>query len=237
LEADPVLETEALEADPVLETEAPETDPVLETKAPETDPVLETEAPETDPVLETKAPETDPVLENEVVLTDAMPNHIDSVTDVDESTINSTTGVVDMTTLSDHVDMYKLRFVHAASWGTVDLNTRHSLDSRERNRTDGQLLVLHKVPNIAGTNGTLFDSLFITSLATESTKSHPMYAHVAKNGSVILSIANANEGTMPIFRIQHGDVISDTCINTANFIENGPIYHCTFPSSHSSSVI
>ena len=80
-------------------------------------------------------------------------------------------------------------------------------------------------------------NLFITALATEATKKDPMYAHVALNGSVIFSAASMNGDTLPIFRIQHGDVVSDICINTAVCVQDtkSAVYHCKFPSSHATS--
>ena len=134
-------------------------------------------------------------------------------------------------------DIYKLRFIHSADWRGVDVQTRQVLDSNQSNRSDGQLLVLHKLANLGETHSALFDYLFITSLATDATKKDPLYAHVADNGSVIFSAANANGKTLPVFRIQHGDVVSDTCINTATCAQNEKtlVYQCTFPSSHTST--
>ena len=138
----------------------------------------------------------------------------------------------------DDTDVYKLRFVHSEDWRKIDGQTRQALDSKQSNRIDGQLLVLHKLPNLVDTHVALFDYLFITSLATEATRKDPMYAHVAQNGSVIFSAASADDSTLPIFRIKHGDVISDTCINTAVCVqdEKSTIYNCTFPSSHMTSM-
>lgn len=138
----------------------------------------------------------------------------------------------------DDTDVYKLRFVHSEDWRKIDGQTRQALDSKQSNRIDGQLLVLHKLPNLVDTHVALFDYLFITSLATEATRKDPMYAHVAQNGSVIFSAASADDSTLPVFRIKHGDVISDTCINTAVCVqdEKSTIYHCTFPSSHMTSM-
>ena len=148
-----------------------------------------------------------------------------------------TSATVTATAPTSDPDIYKLRFIHSADWRGVDVQTRQVLDSNQSNRSDGQLLVLHKLANLGETHSALFDYLFITSLATDATKKDPLYAHVADNGSVIFSAANANGKTLPVFRIQHGDVVSDTCINTATCAQNEKtlVYQCTFPSSHAST--
>ena len=169
---------------------------------------------------------TEPSLESVVDTAPAEPS-LESVT---SATVTATAPTSDP-------DIYKLRFIHSADWRGVDVQTRQVLDSNQSNRSDGQLLVLHKLANLGETHSALFDYLFITSLATDATKKDPLYAHVADNGSVIFSAANANGKTLPVFRIQHGDVVSDTCINTATCAQNEKtlVYQCTFPSSHAST--
>ena len=201
----------AVPAEPSLESDAVPVEPVLESDAAPVEPVLESDAVPVESVLGSDAVPVEPVLESDAVPVESVP--------------------------TSDPDIYKLRFIHSADWRGVDVQTRQVLDSNQSNRSDGQLLVLHKLANLGETHSALFDYLFITSLATDATKKDPLYAHVADNGSVIFSAANANGKTLPVFRIQHGDVVSDTCINTTTCAQNEKtlVYQCTFPSSHAST--
>ena len=191
-------------AQPVAAETAPLPDPLVAEMAPPLpDPIAAEMAPLPDPVAADVGPDSDPL----------------------PPTVLSTAK-------DENTDTFKLRFVHREDWINMRAETRDLLDSLDNNKHKGQLLLLDKLPTQQKTSNLFSQSLFITSLARDTTANHKIYGHVASHGTLVMAAHNATDKKLGLFRIEHGDVTSKLCINSAtrNDDTSHAIWHCSFPA-------
>ena len=232
--------------DVVAEAVAPIEDAVAEAVAPIEDTVAEAVAPIEDTVAEAVAPIEDTVAEAVAPIEDTGAKAIASIGDTGAKAIApiGDTGAEAVALIEDtdakavaqseigdgKPDTFKLRFVKREDWVGMGEETRNFLDSLENNKTKGQLMVLDMLPTQMERSNVLSQHLFITSLARHTTASQSVYVHVAAHGTLVMSkpVLGKHVG---LFRIQHGEITSKLCINSAT-CTNDPthtICHCTFP--------
>ena len=81
----------------------------------------------------------------------------------------------------------------------MQAETRDLLDSLDNNKHKGQLLLLDKLPTQQKTSNLFSQSLFITSLARDTTANHKIYGHVASHGTLVMAAHNATDKKLGLF--------------------------------------
>jgi hypothetical protein len=130
-----------------------------------------------------------------------------------------------------NINTFKLRFVHRDDWVHMQAEERNLLDSLDNNKDKGQLFLLDILPIQSNITSVLSKNVFVTSLAQNTTANQEIYGHVAAHGTLVMSQHNATNNKLGLFQIQHGNVTSKMCINSATRIDDPThaIWHCNFP--------